>query len=262
MFDIVSEMGETLIFSIIQLIAGCILALVLYHFLNKKVKPTEGKFIKDLCLAVLFIVTGMILPLGSFGMIPVMAALIIMGLKPYIVLPMFVSNTIFNILVSFNDISFIWRTGYKRVILAFVVGLTFVFILKISKISVRLGNFPKLENDKINFKGIIAIAGDMINKLGLFLVVGIVADTLFNAYLLPGIIDAIFKSASFIPKYFGSLNVVNPFFLLAITLIKAIFDLTRLSALISFLRPKSLMIYYAVFATFIIILAASAFTNI
>lgn len=262
MFDIISEMGETLIFSIIQLIAGCILALILYRIINKKVKPTEGKFIKDLCLAVLFIVTGMILPLGSFGIIPIMAALIITGFKPYIVLPMFISSAIFNILVSYNDISFVWRTGYRRVILAFVIGLAFVFILKISKISVRFSNFPKLENNKINFKGIVAVAGDMINKLGLFLVVGIVADTLFNAYLLPGIIDAIFKSASFIPKFFGSLNVVNPFFLLAITLIKAMFDLTRLSALMSFFKLKGFIIYYAGFAAFTVLLAASAFTNI
>ena len=147
MFDIISEMGETLIFNIVQLIAGCILAWVLYHFLNKKVKPTEGKFVKDLCLAVLFIVIGMILPLGSFGIIPIMAALMILGFKPYIILPMFVSSTIFNILISFNDISFVWRTGYRRVILAFVIGLAFVFILKISKISVRLTNFPKFEDN-------------------------------------------------------------------------------------------------------------------
>ncbi len=262
MFDIISEMGEALIFSIVQLIAGCILAFVLYHFLNKKVKPTEGKFIKDLCLAVLFIVIGMILPLGAFGIIPVMAALIIAGLKPYTVLPMFVSSAIFNILVSFNDISFVWRTGYRRAILAFVIGLVFVFILKISKISVRLSNFPRLENNKISLKGIAAITGDMINKLGVFLVVGIVADTLFNAYLLPGIIDAIFKSASFIPKYFGSLNVANPFFLLAMTLVKTIFDLTRMSALISFFKPKGFIIYYVGLAVFTVLLAATAFTNI
>ncbi len=262
MFDIISEMGETLIFNIVQLIAGCILAWVLYHFLNKKVKPTEGKFVKDLCLAVLFIVIGMILPLGSFGIIPIMAALMILGFKPYIILPMFVSSTIFNILISFNDISFVWRTGYRRVILAFVIGLAFVFILKISKISVRLTNFPKFEDNKINFKGIASIAGDMINKLGIFLVVGIVADTLFNTYVLPGIIDAIFKSASFIPKYFGSLNVVNPFFILAITLVKAIFDLTRLSALISFFKPKGFIIYYAGLTAFTVLLAATAFTNI
>ena len=102
----------------------------------------------------------------------------------------------------------------------------------------------------------------MINKLGIFLVVGIVADTLFNTYVLPGIIDAIFKSASFIPKYFGSLNVVNPFFILAITLVKAIFDLTRLSALISFFKPKGFIIYYAGLTAFTVLLAATAFTNI
>ena len=68
----------------------------------------------------------------------------------YQLLPLLISNSLFNMLLPYTDVSFIWSTGIKRVILAFIAALLLGILLMINKKSDELIKNEILNNEIAN----------------------------------------------------------------------------------------------------------------
>jgi uncharacterized membrane protein YraQ (UPF0718 family) len=264
-FELISEIGSTLFLNVVQIVIGCILASLIYYFGTKKHIKTNEKLLTDLLMIGIFSIFGMIFPLNTYGLIPIFIALTYSGFRMYSLLPLLISNALFNMLVPFTDVSFVWRTGIRRVIFAFVVAnMAGIILRKLENKCCRLlredviAKFAKKPERIIDF---INILRKSIVIMGIYLIVGVIVDTIFHKYIWWDILDLLTKSqyTSFIPEFFAGYNVVNPFFLLAFTILFLLMDFIKMSALLTVFKLKGLIIFYSYFIIIAIILGTSAF---
>ncbi|MDP4094595.1 MAG: hypothetical protein Q8920_14710 [Bacillota bacterium] len=264
-FELIGDFGLSMLEVIIQIVAGCIIAFGIYKCFKKRVSIKETAFLKELIIILFSTLIGMILPLGVYGIIPIAAVLLFLGFRLYTILPMIFSNVLFTILIPFNDPTFVWRTGYRRVILAFAAGLLIGVVCKAFKSDpgkfLREGNMPDFTIMPAGIKGILNLFTQIINKAGLYVIFGIIIDTLFHKYLFWKVIDFIFTNpnTSFIPKYFAGLNVVNPFFLLTMAIARMLMGFITMSALLAFFKPRGWVLYYGYYLILAVLLGISAF---
>ena len=97
MFDVITEIGVSVVSNVVQLIIGCLLSIPLYYLAVKKLNNIKPGFASDTVLIFAFSLLGALLPLGPFGVLPVFAALLAAGLKPYNTLPFLISNTVLQL---------------------------------------------------------------------------------------------------------------------------------------------------------------------
>ncbi len=261
MLETTVKIGEIIFCQMIQIAAGCILAVPFYYFIHKR-KSTGAGPVRAGWLIILASAAGMLLPLDIFGLIPLAAVLYSAGTRIYVLLPLFFSNALFNMLVPFNDPSFIWKTGVRRVLLAFAAGVLAGVVLKALKpenggrlINV---NIPVLEEKPEGFISGIRLFRETLNGAAIYLIVGVSLNELFHRYILFSIMGVLFTnpSTSFIPALFSRYDVVNPFFLLATDILNMFMDLAEMAALLAILRPKGFAAfagYYVIWAVFLAI---------
>ncbi len=265
MFELVSEIGVSIASNVAQFIAGCLLSIPLYYFAEKKLKNIKPGVAGDILLIAAFSLLGAALPLGPYGVVPLFGALVSAGLRPFAALPLLAANSVFNMLIPYNDVSFAWRLGAKRVVLALAAAILAGLLLRMLKD----GGRSLLRAGGINAPGVIAggkikvlsILSANIGLAGPFVIVGVSFDVILHKYLWWDIITFITHNSytDFLPGFFARYNVANPFFLLAITLAFVLLDLARTSAYAVIFRLKGLVIYYAYFAALILLLGISAF---
>jgi uncharacterized membrane protein YraQ (UPF0718 family) len=259
------NIAGTAVFNLIQLVAGCLLAVVVFSVFRDKAKVSGDTLKFRILVVVLCSLCGLILPLGIYGILPVAAAIFAAGFKSYAAGALLVSNVVFNMLVPYTDPGFIWRTGLKQVVFAFIAGFTAGILLTLLKDTegkiFRLKNMPVLPDNLSRFRKVFVLADDSIKKLGLFLVAGVVADTLFRRFILGTVVDAFYASpvTRAIPNFFGGQDVSNPFFLLTFTIIYMLMNLVIFSALTSILKFRGLILYFGYFLAWAVILAIPAF---
>ena len=216
-------------------------------------------------MIIIFSVAGAMVPLGIYGLLPVIAVLIQAGYDHRTVLPIIVSNSVFNMLVPFYDAGFIWRTGFRQVLLAVMMGITVGLLLRVLKARDRnlfKDHNLRIESGKMNFLLIaVFIAVGCIGVAGIYLIFGALADVTFNKYLLPGAMNFVFtnSSTSFIPQYFSRHDISSPSFLLVLTLAAMLMDLTRWSACLAMLKLRGFVLYLGCFIIWIVSLALPAF---
>lgn len=268
MINITLNIATTVLSNIVQLIIGCLISIPVYLIclnLKNKVNGDRATSSTDYLLMAIFSLCGIALPLGIYGVIPIFLALIAAGFRFYTVLPLIISNLLFNMLVPFNDPGFIWRTGVRRIILAFIAGLVAGLLMKSFKITRQKvlrennSNFP-VEYTQ-NPKSVLHIIDKSIKKTGFFIIAGVIADTFLHRYALGYMINAIYTNplTSVVPGFFSRYDVTNPYFLLTFLIAYTLMDLVKMSALLFLLKPKYLAMYIIYFFIMAVILAIPAF---
>lgn len=256
--------------NVLQLLAGCLLAIVAYTIFKGRVGETQagaglkGLSPQRLLSIALFSLCGSLLPLGIYGVVPILAALLAVGFEKHAAGALLVSNVMFNMLTPGTDPGFIWKTGYRQVIFAIIAGLTAGLLLSIAgrteMAAVRPAFMPRLREDPFKPRMFLLLADDCFKRLGFLLVAGVIADILFQRYLLGGIVNAFYSSAitEAIPGFFGSRNVADPLFMITFKIIYMLMNMVNLSALCAVLKLRWLMRYYGYYLLWAAVLAVPA----
>lgn len=247
MNGILIDIGTALLSNGWQIVAGSIIAIPLYFL---PVEQWEGQaFLKKLGIIILMAAGGMILPLNIFGIIPVVVVLVARGWMFSLVLPLLVSNMLFNMLVPINDPGFVWRTGIPRVVFAWVAGIA-AGVLFVTRKSNSVGLFnggllTTFVGQSFDIKKIIVTSGKNLLILTAFLISGALINSVFHRIVWVNFLQLLYTSpqTSFLPRLFAGLNVTHPAFLLAMTGIMTITDLARLTGLFAVLKPKGVLFY-------------------
>lgn len=213
----------------------------------------------------MFSLCGILLPLGIYGVIPLIAALLAIGLRYNAVAALLVSNVMFNMLVPFNDPSFIWKTGIRQVLFAFIAGLFAGFIAVgvkgIDSREFKQKYLPAFEKNSTKMQMALHFIDDSFKKLGLFLIIGVIADVIFQRYVLSNVVNAFYINSftASIPVFFASKDVSNAFFLMTFTIAYMLMNLVNLSALFAILKLRGLAAYFIYYILWALILAVPAF---
>lgn len=244
MFELIAEVGGSVFSNVLQLAAGCVPAAIIYRIFNGKYQGFKKNTPFCILLIAIFSALGLLLPLGTYGTIPLAFALLAIGLRHVYILPLIFSNAMFNMLVSYTDISFSWKTGTGRVLLAFTAGFVSGLVFKLIKNEdiIRMET-PSLEdNSRSSFARVIGFFSENINAFGLFLIIGAVLNALFHKYLLESVVNFIFLNPLLTNslKYFLWFDVANPYFQYIFNLF---FNLTALAAFIRFLKLRGLLVF-------------------
>lgn len=248
MFDLISVISTSILNNIIQICIGCTLAMVLINFNKRLFLNRIKKHSQKTIFIIIFSLAGILLPLGSYGIIPIVLALLYIDFKEFIILPMFFSNALFNMLVPYYDPSFVWRTGLLRVLIALFSGIVIGFLLK--QFTAGGNNLVKKDiNLTIVYKSMLGrylfLFRKIIDITGKFLILGVIVNAIFHEYILFQSLS-LFNSnhyLSVIPKLFSGYDVVNPFFLVTMVIVKMFLDFVKLSAVLSILNRRGIIWY-------------------
>jgi hypothetical protein len=151
------------------------------------------------------------------------------------------------------------------VVFAFLAGLLAGLLLLAVKspasILFRSGCLPGIPENQPAPRSAIHFLDDSFKKLGLFLVAGVLADIVFQRYILGKLIGLFYLNSftAAIPMFFGTHDVSNPFFLLTFSIVYMLLNLVKLSALVAILRPKGLLAYFGYYVLLALLLSISAF---
>lgn len=259
------NIAGTVAFNLIQLAAGCILGVVVFTVFRGKAASFDDKQGSGIIVAVMCSLCGIILPLGIYGIIPLIAAILAAGFKGYAACALLVSNIAFNMLVPYTDPAFVWRTGFRQVIFAFIAGLLAGIILTLTDDSedkiFKRRYMPVLPDSPSMLKMVVGFADDNVKKLGLFLVAGVAADTVFRRFILGAVVNTFYTNpvTRAIPDFFGGQDVSNPFFLITFTIIYMLMNLVVFSGVISIFKFRGLILYFGYYLVLAVILAIPAF---
>ena len=258
---LITVIGNLLILNLVQVIFGSMLAIIIYKILTKRPKG----FRSEIALIAIFPLCGILLPLDAFGVIPIAVALIAVGFKYNFVIPLIFSNALFNMLVPFNDPTFIWERGVRRVIVAYLAGLLIGLILKKldweEESYIKLKDLPKIDMDKISKKDIIIFIKKNIDVMGIYLLLGVILETIFHRYVLVNTVAWLYsnKISSGILYNMSGRDVVNPYFLLTMTIIYMLINMTKLFAMLRILKIKGIVTYFGLYMLIAGLLSISAF---
>lgn len=264
-FELLSEIGVSIASNVAQLIIGCLLSIPAYHLAAGKLKNIKSGFAGDISLIALFSLVGVVLPLGPYGVLPIFAALAATGLKPFMILPLLMANAVFNMLIPYNDVSFAWKTGMKRVVFALLAAILAGILLRRLKDRgeslLRSDNITTLGESEGDLSKVFGKLSTTVSTAGPYLIAGVIVDVVFHKYIWWDILNFITHNSytSFVPGFFARYNVANPFFLLAMTIAFILLDFVRTSSFTVVFRLKGLVLYYIYFAAWVLLLGISAF---
>ncbi len=210
---------------------------------------------------------GCLLPLGPFGALPIAWAALAAGSDVEAILAFLCSNLLFNMLVPFTDPTFIWLTGYARLLLAVAAGclaggLAYIVQRRGGGVAaVIAGGGPAPEKRPFRPAAVGRYLLAAFARAWPFLLAGALAETAFRRYGLSALVGFLFTNphTAFLPAFFAGQNIVDPLFLLATRIITILTDLSALAALALILRPKGVVCYLVYFTALIVILGLSAF---
>lgn len=258
-----------------QFALGCLIAMPVSRLLRRW--PSRPRLALAAVLGAA--ACGCLLPLGPFGALPIAWAALSAGLGCEAILAFLCANLLFNMLVPFSDPTFIWMTGYARLILAVAAGGLAGGLTLFARLRVGGGRATTTVGSAADRGGLLRSGGPALGsgafgpaavgryllaaiaKAWPFLVAGALVETAFRRYGLGALVGFLFTDphTAFLPGFFAGRNIVNPLFLLATRMIMALTDLSALAALSLILRPKGLLCYLAYFTAVIVILGLSAF---
>lgn len=243
----IAKTGISVIVNLIQLIIGILISFAIHSLMKGKISASSASQKKDSVSILAASLFGALLPLDLYGVVPVVLMLIRMGASEYRVIPMLFSNMLFNMLIPFNDPTFVWRTGYARLVLAIFLGFILGWILKAVCSGAELlkpywKQIPEPD-------GIKTLPGNLhinITTIGAYLVIGVIMNVIFNQYVIYYITDVIFSysQTTAVTRFLGSYNVVHPLFLLGLGIIQSLADLTNLSGLLAVMKLKGVAVVY------------------
>lgn len=264
MIDFVMNVGFAVLQIIIQILAGTVIGTLAFRPLQRWVQGRTFGLTGQLALIAGASLFGMVIPLDTFGLIPIFIMLIKAGIKPNLAVPAMVSNYLFNMLVPFNTPNFVWSTGYPRVIIAFLIGAVGGLLLLPAakrKIEIQVKQGLDFYGDASGIRSVPGSVGMAVSILGVYAVCGAIAETVFRQYVLYNAESQIFsnKSMGGLTSFFMRFNVVNPFFLLAVDFLYTLVNFIGISALLSVFKLKSFAKFVCYIAVCALLLSCSMF---
>jgi uncharacterized membrane protein YraQ (UPF0718 family) len=209
---------------------------------------------------------GSAIPLGPAGAVPIAAAALALGLGPELAVSFLLANLLFNMLAPSADPTFVWRTGYVRVAFALVAGglggLLSLRFRKSSSLWFRSGGLCALIRPEGT--GIARLILRCLAVGAAYLAAGALVDLAFRRYVLGAIMGLAYSSptVSFLPEFFATRNVVNPFFLQTMRLAALLTNFAAYAAMALTLRPRGFLRYIAYLAAWAFLLGLSAFMKV
>jgi hypothetical protein len=253
MFGLISEVSTDVLFNVVSIIIGCLVAYPLFIFINHRQNKVSDSMMKNLCFIVVSAVIGAAIPLDTYGILPIIVALYAANCKTQIILPLFVTNFIFNSTTPFIESNFTWRTGQYRVVFAVIAGIIAGLLIKIFEN--KMGGMFLRVKLKDFFTGLTGVKGffkyltTCIEGTLIFLVLGVIANSVFHRYFMYDVLKAVNASSAGASafRYMNSFNVSNAFFVLALTLLNILMNITKLSALAFVFKIKGIVAYLIYF---------------
>lgn len=263
MIDFVMNIGFAVLQSIIQIIAGTVIGTLAFQPLHKAFQNRTFELQAQVALIAGTALLGMVIPLNTFGLIPIFIMLIKAGIKPHLAVPAMISNYLFNMLVPFSTPSFVWNTGYLRVIAAFLIGIVggIILLFAVEKGTVIGVNQLDFYGDTTGIRAVPESVGRAVGALGIYAVCGAIAETVFRQYVLYNATSQVFsnRSMSGLTDFFVEFNVVNPLFLLAVDFLYTIVNFIGISALLSVFKLKTFAAFVCYIAACALLLSCSMF---
>jgi len=255
-----ADIISIIIFNMLQVAVGCILSVMICHLRDKKKLTLPDNLLIDTLLISLSSLAGVLLPLDMFGLIPVIATAVILGVKFQFIGSILTSNLVFNMLLPFTSTVFIWEANISRIAFSFFLGFIAGILLKLFKVKegmLRLGLFGKLAFSRNTPKS----AGKrVLYNMGLiipFIVAGAIANAFFQQYVYMDLMTLFYTSpfgSSTTSYLMGSSSTSNPFFLLAMPLASIFTDLIKVTSILTVFRIRGLLLFTAYFGFWIALL--------
>jgi hypothetical protein len=267
MANIAMQAFRNMLMDVLQLAAGCAFPFLLGFLIKKGLKlRVEGRKNRLLAMAASSL-AGMLLPVGSFGVVPVLAALWLEGMDLPLLLPLLVSNFLFSMYMPLSYAVFVWSGNIIRIVLAFVLGVLAGLVHSRNGAEAqdvfRKSTFEKLFEGHRGKKNYLLIFKDYIEIAGLYILVAAILRSALSAgvfYWLQG---------QFLTSGFGlaastalaKLNVFSPFFGTTLAVLGRLVDFSALASLVFLLKFKSLGKLYAYYIAVALLLAISLFIH-
>lgn len=260
-----SDAGKDIIFNIAQVTAGFLVSVILYRVLKGRFKGVKRGIIGEMSLIFALVIIAVLFPLDTYGILPVIAVMAAVGFELNHTAAFLTANAFFNMTVPFTNIAFSWKFGIFRLVFAVFAGILAGFILSMAK-----GRGKGLVKDKMPLMGcferqgaggIIKGFGRSIDILAPYLLAGVLANCIFNGYILNNVLEIIYtnKATSVIPKAFSSLDVTNFIFLIAMNIAVMLMNFIKLSALFVLFKFRGVLVYYIYYAFLALVLSVSIF---
>ncbi len=249
------EAGGSIVAQIVQFAVGFVLALFIYYLPDQRLSSERNN---DYLIIIAASLLGLLVPLGIYGLIPIFVALSKIGFPLSMILPLIISNSLFNTLVPFFDPTFTWRTGIPRIVLAFLAGIiagviakTFRFANGFFEKSSLNRVFQKPESAAKTIKSFFKSLG----IIGIYLIIGVIADLFLKRFDITQIIFRLTYAPQlgFMAKYFLMISARSPFLLAMVTL-TVLINPIRLSGVFTLFGFKGIGLYTGYLSSLIMIL--------
>lgn len=263
LLELIVNAGFEILENLLQLIISSAVSVGLYYTLRQRLKIIESRP-ADIFLIILAALLGMLLPLNIFGLLPVFFVFLRLGLKPYHVLPALCSNIIFNMLVPLKDPTFVFRTGYIRVITAFVTalaaGVALMYFKRVREI-LLIKKVPEMPDEAFGLFTVLKHIHHSINFMGGYVICGVLVNCIFSEYILYPLTSGLAgnRHTAFIPRYMARFDVVNPVFLMTLCIAYSLLNFVNLSALSMILKPKGIALFIGYYIAWAVLLGMSIF---
>lgn len=251
MSGLIVEISNNIIFHGLQFIIGFIFAFFL-NYLPYQEKRAD--YLKVICFSFI----GMLLPLGIYGIIPIIGVLSVKGFRRFLMVPIIISNTIFNTLIPFTDPGFTWKTGVPRLLMAFVTAVIAGITLKkfqnrfMSEDYFRINLLNKLFAKPDSFRFGIKNFFKSLMVIIIVLIPGIIINLLFKQYGMNQIMYLMYiPQFRFLSEIFVFISI-KPAFLLSFHILGQLLDGLRIFGLIFLFRFKGLRFYYLYLLLYVI----------
>lgn len=265
MANIAVQAFRNMLMDALQLAAGCALLLAAGILARRGVKPQVSGRKGTLLTICACSAAGMLLPVGSFGILPAAAALWLMGLELPFAAALIVSNFLFSLYMPITYAVFLWSDNVVRIALAFLSGILAGLVCshsgRTARDAFRKGAFDKLFEGQRGKTNYLLILKDYVESAGLF----IVAAAVLRAALSAGALYAM--QGKFLTSGFGftvsaalsRLNVFSPFFGTTMDVLGRLVDFSAIAALLLLLRFKTFCKLYLYYFAVALLLSVSLF---
>ncbi len=258
---IVSSTGGQVIIDMLQIIVGCLLSIPFYYVVRSLKPGVNRPFIHNIALIFLASIMGMLLPLGTYGLLPVILTLAASGTGLYLILPAIASNAVFNTGLFLSGSMLPMQTYTGQMLLAFVTGAGLGVMVKLTGAGpadvIRQKNSEEIVLEGISLKQLLKCISGSIQTLGLFLLAGTIANVLFQRYLFKEIMAVIYASplGNGAALFFLQKNAaISQVFNCVMSIFTMFVNFAFLTSLLAVFRIKAIVICYSYYVVWAVVL--------
>lgn len=265
MLPFISLTFQNLLLNILQLAVGCIFPLCAYLLKKRGISIVGLGHLQKSLVVIATSFAGMLLPLGPFGAVPVVAALCMTGLELPLALPLVVSSFIFNMSMPLTETVFVWNGNIARIAAAFAAGVLAGLLLSLRKKDVqdiiRKSTYRQFFSGQQGTANYFIVLKNYIEAAGLYIIAGAILRAAFSADVSYWLQNQFLTSDVGLATMtsLSRLNVFNPVFGASVLVLGRLIDFSALAGAAFLLRPKSIVMLYLYYVLLALFLAAGLF---